>query len=62
LNWTGVNADSVTQTEADHFDKCPVCGQWFGMRDLTQTPAHVHDADIEIGEGPEPPTGGGPVH
>jgi hypothetical protein len=28
------------------------------MRDLTQMLAHVHDAEIEIGEGPEPPARG----
>jgi hypothetical protein len=27
----------------------------FDMRDLGQVLVHVHDADIEIGEGPEPP-------
>jgi hypothetical protein len=25
------------------------------MRDLSQVIEHVHDAEIEIGEGPEPP-------
>jgi hypothetical protein len=25
------------------------------MRDLGQVAEHVHDAEIEIGEGPEPP-------
>ncbi len=34
--------------------KCPGCGQWFDMRDLRQMLAHVHDAEIEIGEGPAP--------
>jgi hypothetical protein len=36
--------------------KCPGCGEWLDMRDLEQMSAHVHDAKIEIGEGPEPPT------
>ena len=30
------------------------CGEWFDMRDLGQVLAHVHDAEIEISEGPEP--------
>jgi len=34
---------------------CPVCGALIDMRDLAQLLAHVHDAEIEIGEGPEPP-------
>jgi hypothetical protein len=42
-------------TEADHFGKCPGRGQWFDMRDLGQVLLHFHDAEIEIGEGPEPP-------
>jgi uncharacterized C2H2 Zn-finger protein len=32
----GVDADGVAQTEADHFMKCPGCGQWFDMRTLGQ--------------------------
>jgi hypothetical protein len=31
------------------------CGGWFDMRDLAQMLAHIHDAEIEIIEGPEPP-------
>jgi hypothetical protein len=31
------------------------------MRDLDQVLAHVHDAEIEIREGPEPPRQG-PLH
>jgi hypothetical protein len=31
------------------------------MRDLTQMLAHVHDAEIEISEGLEPPPRKGPV-
>jgi uncharacterized C2H2 Zn-finger protein len=52
---TGIDVDGVAKTEADHFMKCPGCGQWFDMRDLEQMSAHVHDAKIEIGEGPESP-------
>ena len=35
--------------------KCPGCGEWFDIRDLKQVLAHVHDAEIEIKESPEPP-------
>jgi hypothetical protein len=52
---TGRDADDVARTEAGHFMKCPGCGQWFNMRELGQVLAHVHDAEIEIGEGPEAP-------
>lgn len=49
----GIDADNLAQTEADHFMKCPGCGQWFDMRDLGQALSHMHDCtDIEIGEGP----------
>jgi hypothetical protein len=41
--------------------KCLACGQWFDMRDLGQIMVHVHDADIEISEGPEPPARDGPL-
>ena len=50
--------DGAAETEADHFMKCPGCGQWFDMRDLGQVLAHVHDGDIEIAEGPAPPREG----
>ncbi len=53
---TGVDPHGIAETEADHFMKCPACGQWFDMRDLGQLLAHVHDAEIEIGAGPEPPS------
>ena len=44
----GTDADGAAETEADHFMKCPGCGQWFDMRDLGQALAHVHDAEFEI--------------
>ena len=50
-----IDADVVARTESDHFMKCPGCGEWFDMRDLAQVLSHVHDAEIEIVEGPEPP-------
>jgi hypothetical protein len=51
----------MAEAEADHFMKCPGCGEWFDMRDLAQLLVHVHDAEIEIGEGPKPPARGGPL-
>jgi hypothetical protein len=33
---TGRHADGVAESEADHFMKCPACGQWFDMRDLVK--------------------------
>ena len=50
----GIDPDGVAETEADHFGNGPICGALLDMRDLTQVLAHVHDAEIEIGEGPEP--------
>jgi uncharacterized C2H2 Zn-finger protein len=31
---TGRDADGIAETEADHFMKCPGCGQWFDMREV----------------------------
>ena len=44
--------DGVAKTEADHFGNCPVCGALVDMRDFEQVLAHLHDAEIEICEGP----------
>jgi hypothetical protein len=49
----GIDADGVAETAADHFIKCPGCGQWIDMRHLGQVLANVHDAQIEIREGPD---------
>ena len=54
----GCDPDHVAETEADRFGNCPVCGAYLDMRDLAQILAHVHDAEIEIGEGLEPPARG----
>jgi uncharacterized C2H2 Zn-finger protein len=51
---TGRDVDGVAKHDADHFMKCPGCGQWFDMRDVGQVIEHVHDAEIEISEGPAP--------
>jgi hypothetical protein len=53
---TGTDGDGVAQNEADHFEKCPVCSQWFDMRDLVQVAEHIHGgSEIEVLEGPGPP-------
>jgi hypothetical protein len=52
---TGIDVDGIAETEADHFGNRRGYGEWFDMRDLGQPLAHVHDAEIEIGEGTEPP-------
>jgi hypothetical protein len=31
------------QTELDNFTRCPVCHQWFDMRDPVQAFEHMHD-------------------
>jgi hypothetical protein len=50
---SGADSDGIAKNEADHLMKCPGCGQWFDMRDLAQQVAeHIHDAEIEISEGP----------
>jgi hypothetical protein len=59
--YRGFDPDSGAESEADHFGNCPVCGTLFDVRDLAQTLAHVHDAEIEIGAGPEPPVREEPV-
>src|ERR1700738_2420393 len=53
--YRGFDPDGVAESEADYFGYCPVCGAYIDTRDLDQVLAHVHDAEIEIGEGPEPP-------
>jgi hypothetical protein len=45
--YTGVDADGVVRTEADHFSNCPVCGAFVDMRDLAQVLDHVHGVKIE---------------
>ena len=59
--YRGYDPDGIAQTEADYFEKCPACGEWFDTRDIGQMSAHIHDAEIEIGEGPEPPPREGPL-
>lgn len=45
----GVPTGWTPQTELEHFMQCPVCGEWFDMRDLGKALEHWH-------EGPEPLT------
>ena len=60
---TGTDGDGVAQVEADQFQKCPVCSQWFDMRDLAQVAEHIDDvSEIEILEGPGPPPRESSVH
>jgi hypothetical protein len=51
----GYDPDGIAETESDHFGNCPICGAYLDMRDLAQMLAHVHDAEIEISEGPTAP-------
>jgi hypothetical protein len=59
---TGSDGDGVAQIEADHSGKCPVCSQFFNMRDLAQIVEHMHDSEIEVLAGPVRPPREGPVH
>ena len=45
----------VLGNEARPRSYCPICGALIDTRDLGQVLAHVHDAEIEVGEEPEPP-------
>jgi len=56
--YTGFDPDGIANTEADHLGNCPVCGTLLDMRDLDQMPPHLHDAEIETGEGTCPPGAG----
>jgi hypothetical protein len=57
----GIDIDGVAQTELDHFGNCPVCGALVDMRDLAQVLAHIHDEEIEIGDGDSPAPRDGPI-
>jgi hypothetical protein len=45
----GYDADGSVKTEADHFEKCSVCGQWVDRRDLKEVIQHIHGALDENG-------------
>jgi hypothetical protein len=34
--YRGYDPDGIAQTEADYFEKCPACGEWFDTRDIGQ--------------------------
>jgi hypothetical protein len=53
--YRGFDPDGVAEREADYFGYCPVCGAHIDARDLGQVLALIHDAEIEISEGPAPP-------
>jgi hypothetical protein len=59
--YRGFDPDGVANNEADYFEKCPGCGEWFDLRDMAQMAKHIHGEEIEAGEGPEPPREG-PAH
>jgi hypothetical protein len=40
---TGTDADGLARTETDHFMKCPGCGAWFDMRDLSAVFEHTDE-------------------
>jgi hypothetical protein len=52
---------AIARAKADYHIKSPVCSQWFDMHDLAQVVEHIHDSEVEVLEGPEPPREG-PVH
>ena len=54
----GFDPDGVAKTDAANFGNCPVCGALLDMRDPAEVLAHVHDAEIEIGQGEPPPRQG----
>jgi len=51
----GIDADGVAKTEADHFGRCPSCGAVLACATSPLVLAHVHGAEIEIGQGETPP-------
>ena len=51
---TGIDADGLAKSDADHFMECPGCGEWFDMRDLGQVFQHIHDGEIDSDEVSEP--------
>ena len=46
---SGYDPDGIAQTEANYFEKCPVRGEWFDVRDVAQMALHIHDlTGVEI--------------
>jgi hypothetical protein len=52
-NYRGFDPGGIANTEVDHFGIPPLR--------VLEMQARVHDAEIEIGEGPEPPARDGPL-
>jgi hypothetical protein len=48
----GHDPDGVAKTEIDRVGNCSFCGALVDMCDMGQILAHLHEAEIEIGEGP----------
>jgi hypothetical protein len=46
---TGIDPDTIAQTEADHLGNCPVCGTLVDMCDLGQVLAHVLKLIMVVG-------------
>src|SRR5258708_23292582 len=59
--YRGFDPDCTAKTDADYFGKCPVCGAYFDTLDLALLLTHLHDQEIEVGEGDGPPPREGPV-
>jgi hypothetical protein len=53
--YRGYDPDGTTTNVADYFGNCSVCGALIDTRDLCMILAHLHGAEIEVGEGPTPP-------
>jgi hypothetical protein len=53
--YRGYDPDGTTTDVADYFGNCSVCGALIDTRDLCMILAHLHGAEIEVGEGPTPP-------
>jgi hypothetical protein len=43
----GYDPTASRNRKADHFVKCPGCGEWFDMRDLAQVLGHVPPPEVE---------------
>jgi len=50
--YRGYDPDGTTTNVADYFGNCSVCGALIDTRDLCMILAHLHGAEIEVGEGP----------
>ena len=60
--YRGYDPDGTATNDADYFGNCSVCGALIDTRDLCMILAHLHGAEIEVGEGPTPPQREHPTH